>query len=428
MAALDYTQVTMTTYASDVSGAASALYELGGMTVIHDASGCNSTYSTHDEPRWETMNSAVYVSALNEMDAVLGNEDVLEASLADAVKSLKPAFTSLAGTIIPMMTGSDLKGIARRVEEETGRPAFALSTNGMRAYSVGAAQAWIELARRFVEPPEAFGADLDADGDGSVNLIGATPLDFSICGELEAIKTLLAAAAIRVNACWAMGSSLEALAATRRASLNLVLSSAGLPLAQVFARHFGMPFLAALPIGEGGAQSWIGTVRQALSRAQAQPFPLPEPERDLSRILGRAPDAIPDAASRSRVLVIHEPLRAVELARAVERDVGLAAAPLSALPALGVGDPALASELSEDDFEALFRSALEGARSRGEPAPAVLGDPLFESMARRAGLERFVALPHEAASGRIWRSETPNVFEPGAWRELLSRIEKAAGA
>ncbi len=149
----DCAQITMTTYASDVSGAASALYELGGMSVIHDASGCNSTYSTHDEPRWETMDSAVYVSALNEMDAVLGNESVLAQNLIDACRSLKPAFAMLAGTIIPMMTGSDLKGIAHDVEAATGVPAFALSTNGMRDYTVGAAQAWIELARRFAKAP-----------------------------------------------------------------------------------------------------------------------------------------------------------------------------------------------------------------------------------------------------------------------------------
>lgn len=149
-AAPDYAQVTMTTFTADVSGVASALYELGGMTVIHDASGCNSTYSTHDEPRWETMNSAVYVSALNEMDAVLGNEAILTENLIEAVESLAPAFGALAGTIIPMMTGSDLKGIARDVEAATGVPFFALSTNGMRAYSIGAAQAWIELARRFI--------------------------------------------------------------------------------------------------------------------------------------------------------------------------------------------------------------------------------------------------------------------------------------
>ena len=39
-------------YTADVSGVCSALYELGGMTVMHDPSGCNSTYNTHDEIRW----------------------------------------------------------------------------------------------------------------------------------------------------------------------------------------------------------------------------------------------------------------------------------------------------------------------------------------------------------------------------------------
>ena len=41
--------VTLSTYTADVSGVCSALYELGGMVVIHDPSGCNSTYNTNDE-------------------------------------------------------------------------------------------------------------------------------------------------------------------------------------------------------------------------------------------------------------------------------------------------------------------------------------------------------------------------------------------
>ena len=292
----DCAQITMTTYTSDVSGVASALYELGGMTVIHDASGCNSTYSTHDEPRWETMNSAVFISALNEMDAVLGNEALLTENLIDAVKRLDPAFTALAGTIIPMMTGSDLRGMAADVEAATGVPAFALSTNGMRAYSIGAAQAWIELARRFV-PREAPAARLPR----TVNLLGATPLDFSIGGEIDSIRSLLEHAGIRVLADWAMGSTLEDLRRTREAALNIVVSSAGLPLAQVFSRHFGMPFLTALPIGEAGAHRWLDLVESALERALA--FPLPEAERDLSHALGRANDRVhPEAAAGSRAL------------------------------------------------------------------------------------------------------------------------------
>ena len=62
-------------YAADISGICSALYELGGMTVMHDASGCNSTYTTHDEPRWYSMDSMVYISALSELEAVMGDDE-----------------------------------------------------------------------------------------------------------------------------------------------------------------------------------------------------------------------------------------------------------------------------------------------------------------------------------------------------------------
>ena len=61
-------------YTADVSGVCSALYELGGMVVMHDPSGCNSTYNTHDEIRWYDQDSLIYISGLTEIDAVMGND------------------------------------------------------------------------------------------------------------------------------------------------------------------------------------------------------------------------------------------------------------------------------------------------------------------------------------------------------------------
>ena len=67
--------------AGDISGAASALYELGGMTVIHDPSGCNSTYNTHDEIRWYDQKSLIYVSGLTDVDVINGDDDRLIAEV-----------------------------------------------------------------------------------------------------------------------------------------------------------------------------------------------------------------------------------------------------------------------------------------------------------------------------------------------------------
>jgi hypothetical protein len=65
----------LSTYSADNFGVCSALYELGGLVVMHDASGCNSTYNTHDEPRWYNMDSLVFISGLTEKNAIFGNDD-----------------------------------------------------------------------------------------------------------------------------------------------------------------------------------------------------------------------------------------------------------------------------------------------------------------------------------------------------------------
>ena len=90
-------------YTADVSGVCSALYELGGMTVMHDPSGCNSTYNTHDEIRWYDQDSMIYISGLTEIDAVMGNDEKLIKDIEMAAEELKPRFIALAGSPIPYM-------------------------------------------------------------------------------------------------------------------------------------------------------------------------------------------------------------------------------------------------------------------------------------------------------------------------------------
>ena len=88
----------ISTYSADAFGVCSALFELGGMTVMHDASGCNSTYTTHDEPRWYDMDSMVYISGLSEMEAIMGDDEKLIGDIAAAAAELHPRFIAIAGT------------------------------------------------------------------------------------------------------------------------------------------------------------------------------------------------------------------------------------------------------------------------------------------------------------------------------------------
>ena len=166
------TQAFLSTYTADVSGVCSALFELGGMTVMHDASGCNSTYNTHDEPRWYDMDSLVYISGLSELEAVMGDDEKLISDVSDAARQLHPRFIALAGTPIPMITGCDLPAIAREVAGRTNIPSFAVPSNGIGTYVAGAGQALRLYAERFITSrPEKR--------KNAVNILGATPLDFA---------------------------------------------------------------------------------------------------------------------------------------------------------------------------------------------------------------------------------------------------------
>ena len=130
-------------YSGDVSGAASALYEMGGMTVIHDPSGCNSTYNTHDELRWEKKESLIYISGLRESDAIRGNDSRLINDTLSALSSLKqrPSFIAVCNSPVPDIIGTDFSAITRLIELRSGIRTFYVPTNAMHDYTTGAANA-----------------------------------------------------------------------------------------------------------------------------------------------------------------------------------------------------------------------------------------------------------------------------------------------
>ena len=143
------------TYSADLFGICSALYELGGLVVMHDASGCNSTYNTHDEPRWWSMDSMVYVSGLVEQDAILGNDERLINDCVEVAMREHPHFIALSRSVLPTYMGTDVRGIAHVIEKRTGIPTFGFATNGMDSYVRGAAAAFRALAERFLSPGKA---------------------------------------------------------------------------------------------------------------------------------------------------------------------------------------------------------------------------------------------------------------------------------
>ena len=471
--------VFTSTYTADVSGVCSALYELGGMTVIHDPSGCNSTYSTHDEPRWFDTDSLMFVSGLDEMTAVLGDDNVLIDDVDHAVRDLEPRFVTLCSGSIPHIIAFDCKGVAHLLEKRTGVPMLPVATTGNRSYVAGVGAALTEWVKRFADPaespyrgapsgspdcsantlegaavpeacagkkaegvavPEAFGSETF-----SVNLLGVTPLDFSINGNVDALRKVFEDAGIPVNCCAAMGESFDSLRHIFCASVNVIVSSCGRRLARYMEQTAGIPYVEGTPIGAYGAARLPELAKEAYEKKRAS---LEEDSHGaLDGTSGTALTGCGDGASSTaltgsgdgasgtagketaacpgslrmllakkkgdsegirlwkgnpvherwdvpdgQVLIIGEEVFAQSLAAAINQltpDCRHGLQAFAVWPDVDHGFP-------EDVLAELIR------KSR-----YIIGDPLYRTIPHDSTQNTFVDFPHEAYSGRIFRDRIP---------------------
>ncbi|MBO4864832.1 MAG: oxidoreductase [Eubacterium sp.] len=384
-------------YAADTSGFCSALYEYGGMTVIHDASGCNSTYTTHDEPRWYENESMMYISGLTENDAVMGNDEKFISDLVTTAEQLHPAFIAICASPMPAMIGIDMEAIAYEVESRTGIPSFNVRTNGMQSYIQGAADAFLKLSERFTEEavgaeavgPEASGPDGVA-GAGEVNesgkplkvnILGMTPLDFPLGTENE-IKSWLESNGLTVNACIGMGTSLDEVRRLSEADVSLVVASSGRPLAESLLERFDIPFVVGVPYGKKFADKVIEDLKTAAA------------ER-------RSIDSAADCRLYgNETAIVGESVLSTSLAAALSLDKGIAS---RVLESVGEGD--LSQLSSEWDISCDDEDMLEKEIGKSE---VVVADPLFEAICHG---KSFVRRPHDAFSGRCFSREHTSIFE-----------------
>lgn len=368
----------ISTYSADTFGVCSALFELGGMVVMHDASGCNSTYTTHDEPRWYDMDSMVYISALSEMEAIMGDDEKLIEDVAEAAKELQPKFIAVAGTPIPTMTGFDFTAVAELIEERTGIPSFGFATTGMNTYVMGASMAFEGIARRFVK------RNVDKTTHLSANILGLTPLDFSVNGSDVSIKKFMEKAGFEVISSWAMGSTLEEISEAGKASVNLVVSSTGIEAARALKEMFGTPYVVGTPIGDAFQQILVQELLQAAKTGE-----MPEKRR---RPLMKS------NMTGSEIAVIGEGVTSLSLAHAIEleyqRSVKLLCTTECDKVYLRDKDALITCE--DDIIE-----ALKGIKM-------VIADPLYQPVCPKNAA--FIPLPAESFSGRIYRNNIPDLI------------------
>lgn len=403
--------VTLSTYTADVSGVCSALYELGGMVVIHDPSGCNSTYNTHDEPRWYEMDSLVFISGLSQMDAIMGNDDKFIHDIVRAAKELQPRFIALVRTPIPLMTGTDFEGISRVIEKQTGIPVFYFPTSGMHTYVKGAGMAMETIARELVP---AGGESVKErknkqENPLKINILGATPLDFSINSTLDSIKEFLSQH-FEIISIFAMGSSIEDIQRAGEADVNLVISSVGVLAAKVLEERFHTPYVIGTPIigfenvlaekliesaWTKKSQTAYFSVLQKAHKKDTANFTTIQNTEAVSNLkkIRSLTETIEKNKVSGNVYIIGESVISQSLKAALALRYGIEATVICPLET----EP----EYTEKDV--LLLSSEEDIKEAIMDADTVIADPIYKTICSEK--VNFVAMPHEAYSGRIYRKE-----------------------
>lgn len=379
-------------YSADAFGVCSALYELGGLCVMHDASGCNSTYNTHDEPRWYDFDSMVYISGLSEMEAIMGDDQKFIDDIVYTAKELSPNFIAMAGTPIPTMIGTDFKAIANIIEKETNIPTFGFDTTGMHSYVSGAYKAFEALAKRFLKrnDKESRGEKKESIDKESrevkntiikVNILGVTPLDFSINKSVEAMVDLLKENNFEVISTWAMGSSLEYIKNAGDADINLVVSYSGMGAAKYMYENLNIPYVIGTPFGKEFANKVIEDLKEVKSTKENK---ISYDNRKIDK----------DA----EITIVGESIMSESLAYAISKEKNKTVNVISSLET----DEKL---LLEGDNIAMFEDDIEKCLKNSK---TIIADPLFRPICPIDS--NFISLPHEAFSGRIYRDEIPNII------------------
>lgn len=376
-------------YTADVSGVCSALYELGGMTVMHDPSGCNSTYNTHDEIRWYDEDSLIFISGLTEIDAIMGNDEKFIHDIEEAARDLKPRFIALASSPIPYMNGTDFPAIAEVTEQDTGIPTFAVPTNGMHDYVRGAGMALEAIAEHFVNERSHGEIYPDACRNNRlVNLLGVTPLDFGPLDHAETMKRSLEQYGWQINSMWAMGDSLDQLSKSADAAVNVVVSSVGLRAAKVLQRKFGTPYVVGAPVGRF-TEKLSEAMEAAVNDAKAGNV-VYAACRMTPKNLQDGNDTKENMRQQTEVTLIGEPVTMGSLAAAIELQYGRPVRVLCPLEEteglLASGDEAVCGE--------------EMMEEKLKDAGIIAADPLYRPICPKDA--QFFELPHIAFSGRIY--------------------------
>ena len=407
-------------YASDYTGVAASLYDLDGMVVFCDAGCCTDHYVLNDEPRWRRRQGLCFSTHLRSTEAVLGSDsDMVDrvCGIAGSVGRELP-FVAVLGTPVPGIVGMDMPGVASEIEARLGVPALGFDTAGFRYYDSGVELAARAVFERFAqgaasegeggaatEGDEAAGGEATGGTEGSrrsrwtLNILGATPLDFGDVGNEDDFAALFEGAGWEVGLQFPMNARMGDVARVGSARVNVAVSAAGIRVARYLEERFGTPYVAGCPAGpfDGPLDREILEAVEEVAAGRRPSGWWCDGDAENAREATRGTPAGEEGADRPTLVIADQ-----VVGESIRRLLGDAGPQPARGPVLVVSPFSWdARHARPGDFSFRAESELVARFARLHPARLV-ADPVFEFLCRPAEADcAFAPLTHCAVSGKL---------------------------
>ena len=332
--------------ASDTAGAASMLFQLGGLSIIHDAAGSMESYITFDESR-ELKGKRTVASRLSRLEAITGDDKILLNKIESECATNPPLFTAILGSPVPFTIGTDLDGIAAEAEFITDVPSFAVNSGGFAIYDKGAGEALKKVLEKTVQPPTGH-------TERVVNLLGASPMDYSPV-EISSIENYLRQNGVGIVQNLTMVDDTSQIHNAAEADYNIVISTSGLPAARYLKQKYKIPYQIGVPF---------------------------ETDIDIT------------VTSPKKILLIGESVFTKQLAHILSQVSGINVT----AGIISSDDPEIFPEVTTIPLytEAAIRTEVR------KDYDIILGDPLYKLLLPQNYSCIFLSRPHRALSGRLY--------------------------
>ena len=263
-----------------------------------------------------------------------------------------------------MVIGTDFKGMAQEIEASLDIPAVGAATTGLRYYNKGIYDITVELLKKFAKQKKETIVN-------SINIIGMTPLDFHTVGNDRDFIRLFEENGIQVLSCYYMGLTIEKIQQSVAASLNVVVSHAGLEVAQYMEKKYGIPYIAVTPIGDGA---------DAVKRVKAA-------------LNGNLMESYKPQKGEAKTAIIGEHLISCAMRQYLQEHCGY-----GAIDVLSLFD-VVPEQMAEDDVAVKNELELRQLLNSGK-YQTVIADPLVQQLIKADDVE-FYGFPHVAVSSKV---------------------------